>query len=51
MATAQILIEREKSNVLNFKDVTEVDAARTTTTRRSTGCCRADRWLGASSRP
>src|SRR6185295_6487417 len=28
MATAQILIEREKSNVLNFKDVTEVDAAK-----------------------
>jgi len=27
MATAQILIEREKSNVLNFKDVTEVDAS------------------------
>ena len=24
----QILIEREKSNVLNFKDVTEVDAAK-----------------------
>src|SRR5713101_9491537 len=28
MATAQILIEREKSNVLSFKDVTEVDAAK-----------------------
>jgi len=30
MATAQVLIEHEKSNVLSFKDVTDVDAARTT---------------------